>query len=91
MLADIFPPQQRGSALAGYSIAVAGGPLIAPIVGSAMLTNGLSWRWTQYVTGIVMAVGIALTFITVEESDANILLTYKARRLRMDTGDWALQ
>ena len=90
VLADLFPPRQRGSALAGYSIAVAGGPLLAPIGGSARLGNGLSWRWTEYITGILMAFGLVLASVFVDESDADMLLTYKARRLRIETGDWSL-
>jgi MFS family permease len=49
VLGDLWLPSQRGTALAGYSIAVAGGPLLAPIAGGAMLVSGMSWRWTEYV------------------------------------------
>lgn len=49
VLGDIFPPAQRAGAMAAYSMAVAGGPLIAPIVAGAMLVSGVSWRWTEYV------------------------------------------
>lgn len=90
MLSDLFPPQQRGTALAGYSIAVAGGPLLAPVVGNAFLINGLSWRWTEYINGMIMALGIFLASIFVDESDPNMILTNKARHLRMKTGNWAL-
>jgi len=30
-------------------MAVAGGPLLAPIVAGAMLVSNVSWRWTEYV------------------------------------------
>lgn len=49
VLGDIYSPAQRAAALAGYSMAVAGGPLLAPIVAGAMLVSGVSWRWTEYV------------------------------------------
>lgn len=49
VLGDIYSPAQRAVALAGYAMAVAGGPLMAPIVAGAMLVSGVSWRWTEYV------------------------------------------
>lgn len=49
VLGDIYSPAQRATALAGYSMAVAGGPLLSPIVAGAMLVSGVSWRWTEYV------------------------------------------
>lgn len=49
VLNDIYSPAQRAAALAGYALAVAGGPLIAPTVAGAMLVSGVSWRWTEYV------------------------------------------
>lgn len=52
VLGDLWLPSQRGTALAGYSIAVAGGPLLAPVVGGAIVVTGVSWRWTEYVRNI---------------------------------------
>jgi hypothetical protein len=49
VLGDIYSPAQRAAALAGYSMAVAGGPLLSPIVAGAMLVSGVNWRWTEYV------------------------------------------
>ena len=49
VLGDIYSPAQRATALAGYAMAVAGGPLLAPIVAGAMLVSDVSWRWTEYV------------------------------------------
>ena len=50
VLGDLWSPAQRGPAMAAYSMAVAGGPLIAPIVGGAIVDSYLSWRWTEYVS-----------------------------------------
>ena len=49
VLGDIFPPAQRATALAGYSMAVVGGPLLSPVVAGALLVSNVSWRWTEYV------------------------------------------
>ena len=48
-MGDVYSPAQRATALAGYSMAVAGGPLLAPIVAGAMMVSNVSWRWTEYV------------------------------------------
>ena len=52
VLGDIYPPKDRGTALVIYSLSVVGGPLLSPIVGSAIVTSRLGWRWTGYIVGI---------------------------------------
>lgn len=49
VLGDIWRPEQRGAAMVGYAMAVAGGPLLGPIAGSAIAQSYLGWRWTEYV------------------------------------------
>lgn len=49
VLGDIYSPAERATALAGYSMAVVGGPLLSPVVAGAIITSGVSWRWTEYV------------------------------------------
>ncbi|KAJ5246853.1 Efflux pump bik6 [Penicillium chermesinum] len=67
-----------------------GGPTMAPIVGSAVTSSYLGWRWTEYLSGIVMVSQFVLDALVLEESYAPALLTYKARRLRFETQNWAL-
>ena len=43
VLGDIYSP---AAALAGSAMAVAGGPLLAPVVAGAMLVSDVTWRWT---------------------------------------------
>jgi MFS family permease len=49
VLGDVFSPAKRASVMVGYSMAVAGRPLLAPIVGGAIVTRSISWRWVEYV------------------------------------------
>ena len=51
VLADIWPASQRGAALNVWGLAVIVGPLIAPIIGGALVVNlsQTGWRWTEYV------------------------------------------
>lgn len=48
-LSDIWPPRYRGKAMSTYALAVIVGPLTAPVVGSALVSSTLGWRWTEYV------------------------------------------
>jgi hypothetical protein len=52
VLGDLFSPAERATALAVYSMAVAGGPLLSPVVAGALITTGVSWRWTEYVRNL---------------------------------------
>jgi DHA2 family multidrug resistance protein len=44
ILADAFPPRQRGMAFAFYGIAVVAAPAIGPTLGG-WITDNMSWRW----------------------------------------------
>lgn len=44
ILADSFPPEKRGAALAVYGMAVIAGPAIGPTLGG-WLTDRYSWHW----------------------------------------------
>ncbi|KAL1305427.1 hypothetical protein AAFC00_002312 [Neodothiora populina] len=90
VLGDIWAAEQRGLAIVGYALAVVGGPTLGPIVGGAIIVSGVSWRWTQYITGIYMLVMLFLDILILDESFPPILLVYKARRLRHESGNWAL-
>ncbi|KAI1033844.1 hypothetical protein LB503_010992 [Fusarium chuoi] len=91
VLGDLFLPSERGIAMAGYAMAVVGGPVLGPIVSAAVVQDpSLGWRWTEYLTGIVQIIFLTLAVIFVDESYPPKLLIYKARRLRHETGNWAL-
>lgn len=51
VLVDLWPATQRSAALLVWGIAVVVGPLVAPIVGGALVINldETGWRWGQYV------------------------------------------
>lgn len=90
VMADIWPPQQRGIAVVGYAVTLVGGPMLAPTIGSALTQSYLGWRWTEYLTGIVMMAQVVLDVILLDESYPPVLLSYKARRLRFEGKNWAL-
>lgn len=90
VLGDIWSPEQRGVAIVGYAVAVIGGPTIGPVVGGALTSSNLRWRWTEYLAGIVLMAQLILDLLLCDESYAPTLLVYKARRLRHESGNWAL-
>jgi DHA2 family multidrug resistance protein len=61
---DIYPPEQRGSAMSVWTMGVMIGPIFGPILGG-WLTENYDWRWVFYINvpfGIVAAAGL-LTFL----------------------------
>lgn len=89
-LGDIWSPEQRAAAVAGYATALVGGPTIGPIIGGACVSSYLGWRWTQYLTGIYTMFIVAVDVLVIDESYAQALLATKAARLRHESGNWAL-
>lgn len=90
VLGDIWTPDKRGAAMVGYAMAVVGGPTLGPIVGGALIVSGMGWRWTQYITGILIMLMVTLDVLILDESYPPVLLVRKASRLRHESGNWAL-
>ena len=44
VVADVFPPAERGSAMGLFFVPLLVGPIVAPIVGGAIAEAALSWR-----------------------------------------------
>jgi len=57
---DMYPPEQRGTAMAMWGMGVMLGPILGPTLGG-WLTDTFDWRWVFYVNvpfGIAAAVGL---------------------------------
>jgi DHA2 family multidrug resistance protein len=59
ILADSFPPRQRGMAFALFGIAVVFAPAIGPTLGG-WITDSASWRWVFLIN---VPVGVVLTIL----------------------------
>jgi DHA2 family multidrug resistance protein len=66
ILADIFPPQQRGLAFALYGITAIMAPTIGPTLGG-WITDSYSWRWIFYINLPVGIVAMFLAYRLVED------------------------
>lgn len=92
VMADIWQPRERGLPMVIYGVTLAGGPAIAPVIGGALCSAELrtGWRWTEYLTGIIMMVQLVVDVFFLDETFAPRLLVGKARRLRQETGNFAM-
>lgn len=59
MLADYYPPSQRGRAFAFYGVAVVFAPTLGPTLGG-WITQHMSWRWVFFIN---VPVGALLVFL----------------------------
>ena len=69
MLADTFPPSQRGMAFAAYGIVVIVGPVVGPVVGG-LITDNASWRWCFLINVPVGILSLLLVHSLVDEPKA---------------------
>jgi DHA2 family multidrug resistance protein len=81
ILADIFPPQQRGLAFALYGITAVTAPTIGPTLGG-WITDSYSWRWIFYINLPVGLLTMFLAYRMVE--DPPYLKRAKAAVVRVD-------
>jgi MFS transporter, DHA2 family, multidrug resistance protein len=59
IMADAYPPQERGKAMAIWGMGVMVGPILGPTLGG-WLTEVASWRWTFYIN---LPVGLLSLFL----------------------------
>jgi DHA2 family multidrug resistance protein len=60
ILADSFPGEKRGMAMAVYTVAILCAPVLGPTLGG-WITDNYSWRWIFYIN---IPVGILCAFLT---------------------------
>ena len=85
ILADAFPGEKRGMAMAVYTVAILCAPVLGPTLGG-WITDNYSWRWIFYIN---IPVGILCAFFTriVLRDPAHLTaarLAKKGQKLRID-------
>ncbi|KAF2767896.1 MFS general substrate transporter [Teratosphaeria nubilosa] len=86
VLGDIWLPQERGKAMALYSLMPLLGPAIGPIAGG-FITQYSSWKWVFYSTSIAAALVQLLGIFTLRETYAAEILKRKKKQLIKITGN----
>jgi DHA2 family multidrug resistance protein len=69
ILADTFPPEQRGMGFAVYGVAVVVAPAVGPTLGG-WITDHFSWRWIFFINIPVGILSLCLTYLLVSDSAA---------------------
>jgi DHA2 family multidrug resistance protein len=73
VMLDIYPPAQRGSAMAIWGMGVMLGPIMGPTLGG-WLTDNYSWRWVFFVNlpfGVLTVLGLS-AFMTESKTNREI-------------------
>jgi len=86
ILADTFPPEQRGMAFAFYGMAVVFAPAIGPTLGG-WITDNMSWRWVFLINVPVGVILVLLVQAVLPKGAAED----EVRRQRRESGfsvDW---
>ena len=66
ILADVFPPEQRGLAFAVYGVTVVVAPTIGPTLGG-WITDSYTWRWIFFINVPVGILALLLVFRLIED------------------------
>jgi DHA2 family multidrug resistance protein len=91
ILADAFPGEKRGMAMAVYTVAILCAPVLGPTLGG-WITDNYSWRWIFYINipvGVVCA--LATRMVLVDPAHLTLKrLANKGKKLRIDGTGLAL-
>ncbi|KAF2643088.1 major facilitator superfamily transporter [Massarina eburnea CBS 473.64] len=89
LLSDCFHAEERGRAIAIYSLAPLLGPAIGPIAGG-FISQHTTWRWCFWATSIFTAIVQCFGLVLLQETYAPKLLAWKRDKLRKETGNMDL-
>jgi len=85
VIADMFPAEERGTAMSLFAAAPFLGPVIGPICGG-FIGETVGWRWVEGVMAIFTGVLCLLCGLLVPETYAPVLLSKRAKKLSQITG-----
>lgn len=83
VISDMFPVEQRGTAMALYSLGILFGPVLGPICGG-FIAQRANWRWDFYVLFIAGCIFTGALMILLHESNAAVILDRKTKRMRKE-------
>ncbi len=89
ILADTFPPKQRGMAFAIYGVAVVTAPAIGPTLGG-WITDNFDWRWIFFINIPVGIVSLFLTNIMVQDPPYLVGERAKQKKTKLRVDYWGI-
>ncbi|SOV07935.1 uncharacterized protein UDID_07116 [Ustilago sp. UG-2017a] len=89
-IADLFEPEERGSAMGLYSLAPLLGPAIGPIVGGWIVQELNEWRWIFWISSMYGGLTALIGVLLLPETYPPEILKRKACKLRKETGNQEL-
>ncbi|CAN9190247.1 unnamed protein product [Alternaria alternata] len=85
---DLWSPVEKTFAFPLFAIPAFGGPVLGPVIGAYIgYEQEINWRWTEWITLILIGVTFTLILLCKRESFAPRLLHYKAQHFRKLTGN----
>jgi len=85
-ISDMWPSLEKTFAFPIYAISGFGGPVLGPVIGSYVADIG-NWRWAEWIILIISALVSSLVVLFQPETFPPLLLKWKAKHLRRETGD----
>jgi len=85
--ADLFNPIERTWAWPIIALASFAGTAVPPVAGGWIAQSSISWRWTEWIALILSGTTLLLTVFFLPETFAPVLLSWKAKHLRQQSGN----
>lgn len=91
VMADLWCPAQRGTALIFYAFFVVSGADFGPIISSLVTEHSdTAWRWPLWTIVIIECFILTLDVFLIKETFGPVILATKAKNLRLTTKNWGL-
>ena len=90
VLSDLWTSEERGKAVALYTLAPVLGPSAGPLIG-AWVSEKTTWRWSFWAVTIFGVAVQVLIYFTLSETFAPRILQRKAEQMRKETGNEQLR
>lgn len=87
---DCWWPDERGAAIAAYSLAPLLGPAVGPIAGG-FIAGSISWRWVFWISTMADVVIQLVGLFFLQETYPPRILHQKVKRMRKATGNYNLK